>query len=210
MAKELSILNSSMESVATMDFEKVFTKAVEIFADQAMLDKKPEEVDIKELEISKAKANNFLAAISGVIEISHQVEVLSAENDKFKRKDELAILHSLRRSCEMSAKTLEGNMQITQEKLTAMQEDIENVEPDQIFTLQTVMHSNIDAGQKLIGSISRLIQLERLSGSRPWGASKQGSLSLSLIKGLDGADEGGDPTKAPRELTPEELGDIDV
>jgi len=204
--QEVATIPTSLTDVATIDFEKVFITAVEILSDQAMLNKDPSQVDLKELETSRARADNLLSAIGGVIKISHQVDIISAERDKFKRSDELNILNSLRRSCEDSALALEDNAKLARERLTEMMEDPKDVKPEEISSVQDVLHSNIDAGQKLIGSISRLIQLERMSGNRPWGNDSSSSMSISLIEGLGEKGKGGKGKKGPiRELSPEEV-----
>jgi len=84
--EEISVSTAvmSLTDVANMDFREVFKKAVDIFSDQAMLSKDVSEITIKDLEISKAKANNFLDAIAGILELSRQVDILSAEKYKFK------------------------------------------------------------------------------------------------------------------------------
>ena len=211
--RELMLVGEgTLNDVANIDFDKVFKKALELLSDQAMLGQDTKNISIKDLEISRSKVNNFLSAIGGILEISHQVELLSAEKDKFRRKDELTILNSLRRCCEMSAKTLEGNMKLTQGKLNALEADINEVSPESIAILQSVLHSNIDAGQKLIGAISRLIQLERLSGARSWGGHRDTNPSITLIEGLDKGDRGKNKSSrgAPREIKMDELEDLDM
>jgi len=187
--KELTTKSTgmSLENVASMDFEKVFHKAVEIFSDQMMLEKDPNEITVKDLEVSKAKANNFLDAIAGVLEISHQVEVLSAEKDKFKRSDELRVLNSLRRSTEKCALGLESTISMAQERLEMLMQDISQADPEKIAMLQAVLNSCVETGQKLIGSMSRLVQLERMSGGRVWGANRYANLGMRTVEGLDKA-----------------------
>jgi hypothetical protein len=190
MTKDLDISTvvNSITDVANIDFSKVFEKAIEIFSDQAMLDKSVSDITIKDLEISKAKANNFLDAIAGVIEISHQVDVLSAERDKFRRKDELAILNSMRRTVATQTEALEKNAMIASAQLSKMMETPETIDAERLALLQSVLNSSIDVGSKLISSASKLIHLERHSGGKPWGSNRYGVGSIKTISELDKAD----------------------
>lgn len=220
MSKELALSSvvTSLGDVAQMDFSKVFDKAIEVFSSQAMLDKPASEVTIKDLEISKAKANNFLDAIAGIIEISHQVEVLSAEKEKFRRQDELDILNSLRRTIAIQSKALEKNAHIAAQQLehiSSQMEDAESalaVDSERLALIQSVLNSSIDIGSKLISSAAKLIHLERHSGGRVWGNNRYAAGNIRLIDGLDKADKTkGKPGAmrgldgGPRELSMEDI-----
>ncbi|TFH07779.1 MAG: hypothetical protein E4H07_08645 [Nitrosomonadales bacterium] len=204
---ELRLANYA--DVAELDFAKVLEKAVEIFSDQAMLDKDISAISVKDLEISKAKANNFLDAIAGVVEISHQVEVISAAKDNFKRSDELNVLNSLRRSCELGANGVEKLLTKAVQYMEYLSElPAEEVTVEQLANMQAVMNENIGTSQKLIASLSRLIQLERLSGNRPYGSVRSSTLSVGHIKAFGEEDLPGVRKSAARPLSSEELKDL--
>lgn len=196
---------ASFADVANIDFTKVYEKALEIFSDQAMLDKDPANISVRDLEISKAKANNFLDAIAGIIELSHQVDVIAAAKDNFKRSDELAVLNSLRRTCTLGAKGVEKLLRKSIQHMEYLEslEDAEVTVQD-IAGLQTIINENVNTSQKLIASMSRLIQLERLSGNRPFGSGRSGTLSVGHLKEFGKED----PTAGavgPRQLSKQEV-----
>jgi len=201
MTTELSTAITAKD-LSNLDFKQVYEKAVEIFSEQALLNKKPSEVTLKDIELSRAKASNFLEAISGVLEIGHQVEILSAEQNKFKRGYELTILQKLLKSCDMQASFVEKNLTIIQERLDALFKN-DDADPEQIALLQSIMNSSIDASQKIIASMARLVQLERMSGSRPWGREKSQQTNIAMINALEPQSE--KPKEAPRKLTAEDL-----
>ena len=67
-------------------------------------------------------------------------------------------------------------------------------------------HTNcIDNMMKITAGLTRLIQLERYSGGRPWGLSQSKPANITYIKGLENKEDGDGPKKAPRKLTKEEL-----
>ena len=187
-----------------LDFEKVYERAVTIFSEQTMLNKDPDKVTLKDIELSRSKAANFLDAISGVLEIGHQVEVLSAETNKFKRKDELEILQDLLLTCKKQAKFVSRNIDLAQERLEELYET-EDPDSEQIALLSNIMNCSIDSSQKIISSMARLVQLERMSGSRPYGNSKSNISHYSS----DSNDEKKELPAKPRKLTKEDLQNID-
>ncbi len=199
---------ASFADVSNIDFAAVYSKALEIFSDQAMLGKDPTKISVKDLEISKAKANNFLDAIAGIVELSHQVEVISASKDNFKRSDELSVLNSLRRTCEISAKGIERLLKkaiVHMEYLEGLDED--QVSVQDLASMQNILNENITTSQKLIASLSRLIQLERMSGNRPFGAVRTGTLSVGHLKEFD-KEKDNAGVAAPRQLSKEELAEM--
>lgn len=212
MSKEKLPVPKNLSDIATIDFEQVFQTAVGLFSDQAMLKEKDiSKVTIKDLEAARAKSDSFLESIGHIFEISNQVELLQADSKKFKREDELNLLHSLRRSCQMMAEALETKLKITVAKLGDMEKKLaespDEVDIEQLIGVQAVMQSCVDTSQKLIASSSRLIQAERFSGLRPWGHSKSKGASISTIEGLDNRDDPGDARsgKGPRPLQEGEI-----
>lgn len=163
-----------------MDFSKMFDKAVEIFNEQMGFDKDPKDIKLADLELSRAKAKNYIEAIANIAEISHQVEVLKAERDKFKRSDELGVLNSLMRTLQGQASITERSAQMIQDKMDEYESDMSQVGPEELALLQTVLQSNIDTTSKIIAGTSRLIQVERLSGGRSWGRSGSGGERISV------------------------------
>lgn len=204
---------TKFSDIATIDYNLVAKTAVELFADQALLGKNATDITIKDLETSRAKSNNFMEAIAGLVEISHKVELLSAEKDKFKRADELRTLNMQRDMIEMQTKGVHKTLEMAIERLEQLEknlregfadEDEENKVTDQIAMMQQVMTMSVDTGQKLVASLSRLIQLERYSGGRSWGYSQRAmTTNIKLVEMLDG--EKGKKPNEIRDITPDEL-----
>lgn len=204
-------LIGSLSTLASLSMDDIFNKAVEIFGEQALLTKKPEDITIADLELSRLKSGNFLESLRGLQEVSHQMEVISAEKDRFKRGDELKILNSLLRTCASSATCLEDNVNIAYEKLSDMKENITDADPEKLAMLQSVINSNVDTAAKLTSSLSRLIQLERMSGSRPWGDKKlpmANAAQLSAWQEMERSkqiEQGAYNGNGPRRFTVEEV-----
>lgn len=190
-----------------IDFDGVMEKACEIFGGQALLDKKASEITLKDLEIGKAKANNFLDAVQGILEIGHQVEIMSADQNKFKRQDELDILHSLLRSVSKISGTLEKTIDVITKKIDRMLE-LEEVDIEEVTLLQGMLQVNIDSTQKVIASAGKVINIERVSGGRIWGSRTSGSSQVSVVEKLENSrDDGVKAGEAVRAVSWDELRD---
>jgi hypothetical protein len=168
-----------------LNFEGMFQHAMEAFSEQMLTPKK--NISLLDIEITKAKGARFSEVLGNIMALSHDLEIMSAEKDRFARKDELALMNNLRKQCEIQADLGLKNMQIAQKKL----EDCEDMEIEDIVRLQAVLDANIESTQKVIASASRLIQLERYSGNRPWGARQSKPANISYIQKLE---ESKDPT----------------
>lgn len=199
-----------------VDFNVLFNKAVELFTDQASLTNTGEEVTLRDLETKRLKATNFLDGINGLIELQHQLEVIQEEKHKFKRKDELATLNTLRETVHRQSEILQKHVDVTyyklEELMKSLDKDFEDddkrlAQVDKIALIQEILDKQVTTGQRIIAGISRLIQLERFSGSRPFGIARQGSTSISLIEGLESKEEGVPEKTPPRQLTEEEMRD---
>lgn len=191
------------------DYRAIAEKAMEMFKDQSLLTKDKNEVTIKDLETSRLKSNNFLEAMGGMLDFTHKIELLSADDMKFKRKDELSLLNNLRKTCELQAEGVHKTLQVAIKRIEQMQQE-EEPDPEKIALLQSVMQNSVDVSQKLIASTSRLIQLERYSGGRAWGHSSRAmTTNIKLIEHLNDED-GKTKPKRPREIDPNEVEDGEV
>lgn len=207
-----------------MDFKGLLDKAIEIFNDQASFGQKGNELSVSALELNKARANNFLDAIYGVVEVKHQVEILAAQEFAFKRKDELALLNTYRRTANLQAKSGERIIRMVMKRMKKLRLDLEKEDPseypdrgtyaseraritEQIALMKTILDSTIDSLQKQVATASRLIQLERMSGNRPWNPSRSKVTAPNVVKGLEDLEEdsGTGPMGGPREMSAEEL-----
>lgn len=202
----------------TLNFRAVAQKAWELLGEQAMVGKENADITVEGLELGRAKASSFLDAINGLLEVSHQVELLQAEQYKFKRTDELKIMHSLRRLCGHQAKNLEKTVKIASKRLEELMEGIDedlvgSERADAIAQMQSVISSNIDGAAKVTSSFSRLVQLERISGGRPWSGNNRGKATnpgaVKLLSEVEERNKDGSEDirgeRGPRELTEDEI-----
>lgn len=210
MSKDKLAIRPEMNNTpkVEMDYDGIYRKAVTIFADQASINKDPDDINLRDLEISKQKANNLLDSINGMLEMGHQVEILKEDHNKFKRKRELNVLHSLNNTCEITSLALEQCTQKATERLMKAMEDLDEdtgaEKMEEIASLQALLQVNIDSAQKIVNTYSTLLKTERQSGGRPWGNIRTSNTSVQLIESLDS----GDTKKAknkPREISYEEL-----
>jgi hypothetical protein len=190
---------SSYEGI--LDFKEMFSNAMDLFKEQALSAKNSK--TISQLELTKAKVNNFNDSIDHITALSHTLEILGADKDRFRRKDELTILNNLRHQCEMQSNIGLANLNMVQNKMIAMAESGE-VDAEEMRILQGTLDANIDSAQKVINSVSKLIQLERYSGNRPWGRKANSAPAIGYIKGLDAENEttaGGDSMRGGKTPT---------
>lgn len=207
-----------------MDFKGLLDKAVEILNDQASFNTKGSEISVAKLELNKARANNFLDAIYGVVEVKHQLEILAAQEFAFKRTDELELLNTYRRTATLQAKGGERIIRMVMKRMKKLRADLAQEDPEQyssrgeyaserariteqIALMKTILDSTVDSLQKQVATTSRLIQLERMSGNRPWSAARSKLNNLGTIKGLEDheGDEDSVSGEGPREMTADEL-----
>lgn len=217
IADEKMLTTYRMED-GSFDFQAMLTKASQLLGEQAMMGAAANgRQDLKTLELNKAKATNFLDAINGIIEVKHQVELLAAQEKSFKRSDELDVLNMLMNTCRIQAKGIAKTLVLARKRINvlikaASKEDISREESvqitEEIAILQNVLTASVDTTQKQIAAFSRLVQLERLSGNRPWAVSRAKPISYSTVEGLaghDGDESNGARQGPPRKMTEEEI-----
>ena len=221
MSNENSELTAQIGDVSTIDFKKVAEKAVELFADQSLIKKDADKVTLKDIELSKSKANTFLDSLAGLVEVQHKIDLISTYNQGFKRSDELEILNSLREIVSIQTKELKRNMEIARGQQDHLIKALERCEDDEegqdkreqltvhIGLLRDTIRESVDTGQKLISSTNRLIQLERYSGGKSWGNKPSATSNIKLID-MDSGEEGkGGVKKPPRAISADEMSDIE-
>lgn len=178
---------------ADTDFRTLYETAMSLFSQQATQAlKNNNEVDLKDIELTKAKANSFLDAINNVMAVKHELDVASAEKHKFKRKDELELLNNLRIVSTIQSEVCVKNAEYIRKKVYSVYDNAEargeEVDVQELGTLNNILESNIDSSNKITAQSARLIQLERFSGSRPWGSRTYAGGSgnnIQLINTLD-------------------------
>lgn len=201
--------------VAGINFEEILTEAVTLFAQQALITRDSENVTIKDLQLAKGKADNFLSSISNMLEISHSVDLLSAEKYKFRRADELKLLNNLREQFNEAAEFSKESMKFCKDGLTRIQNKMQ--QEDYAITADDMAEFNMYQGH-MANSIAtlntiakgagQLIKHERETGGRSSGTVKSNSTNVNaFLENLVTPEEGGNgkPTKKPRKLTEEEV-----
>lgn len=213
--EEAPMLPTDIQGIS-VDYQKIFKKALTLFTDQASSDEK---VDLSQIELTRAKANSFLEGLSNIVSVQHEIDIISAEKARFKRTDELRILNNLRQQCEAHSEVGKKMMEIILVRMNDMQEQMAQglpIEVEDLSLLQNLLEQNIDSTNKVIVSTSRIIQLERFSGSRPWGSRGSGaSKSIGAVKYLSDLEKGkvdfdeeAEKKRKRRRLSAEELDKI--
>lgn len=189
-----------------VNFSQMFEQAMELFAEQALLTKGAKSAKLADIELTKAKADSFLNAVSNLISISHQMDLVAEEKNRFQRKDELHLLNTLREICTKQAEAAKKTMDLISDKLEKCYEDPKSFRAEDVVMFHNLLEASIDSTQKIIASSSRLIQLERNSGSRPWGRAGGSSMPIGYISGLDDNNQLGDaPVQKPRRLSADDI-----
>jgi hypothetical protein len=202
--------------VAGINFEEILTEAVTLFAQQALITRDSETVTLKDLQLAKGKADNFLSSISNMLEISHSVDLLSAEKYKFRRADELKLLNNLREQFNEAAEFSRESMKFCKDGLTRIQNKMQQegyaITADDMaeFNMyQGHMANSIATLNTIAKGAGQLIKHERETGGRSSGTVKMNSTNVNaFLENLVTPEEGGDGgkhKKKPRKLTEEEV-----
>lgn len=194
---------SQQEDKETIDYQNLLKQAAKIFASQAGLDGKDK--DLTQIETDKARANNLVDAISNALTMSHSLDLLQAEDKRFKRGDELTLLNSLFNTCKVQAHMAHKTTLKSNQFLDQLSAD----NPEDIIAGQAIMSREADITNKIIHSVEKLISLERHSGGRHYGAREASPNSMMYIKSLELAEEEKSANSKPkgqvRQLTHEEV-----
>lgn len=221
---ELAIVKNSPPRT---DFTTLLEKALITFKEQSLMDDDAEEITLDTITLRKAKANSVLDSIQNLISMSHLNEIVAAEKHKFRREEELTAMNPLLESFKMAAisskKTLEylikqqdkAMAQLAEfdeeedySRTTGLGDDEESprtLSADRVVMLQEATTRAIDNLNKVTAGLTRLIQLERFSGTRPWGNSRGVSQMKNSESGLLALGEESSGKKKPRKLSKAEL-----
>lgn len=213
-----------------IDFRSSYDQLVELIRDQAMIGKNPDTASMQSLALTRAKAQNFLDAVFNIVQASHLHEIVENDKYKFRRADEMAVMQPMLRSLQVAAISGEKSLRFLTAKLdvalAAMEDPYEVTEEDkrqdnktmQKHLLQTEMIAAIQAAHtaaleninRIVSGLTRVIQLERFSGARPWG--NKASITFSGGEeggkgngGDGGGVGGGKEVRKNRQLSPEEI-----
>lgn len=214
--REVSILPhknmGSEERAPVLNFSQAYNTMVELIRDQATLSNNGhQEADLKSLQLTRAKAQNYLEAVFNVVQLSHLHEIVESDAQKFRRVEEMEVMNPLLRSLKLAAIAGEKSLTYLTRKLDvaleAMECEIEVDEQDRTLNtkrmqkhlLQTEMIASIQAAHtaalenvnRIVAGLTRVIQLERFSGARPWGT-KGGGVSIDGGGGGSSKPEGGE------------------
>lgn len=176
-----------------IDFKALLSKAVGIIQEQSLVGQDPASITLKSMELSKAKANSLLEALHNIVLVTHTSEILSADSLKFKRAEEMGVLKPLLTAFNQAAQAGEKSMIILVKKLTEAEENMKEVgtlEEEEtkariLNYMQEAYGACIDNLNKIVAGTARLVQLERFSQGRPWGAVGVSRGNMGYIEKLD-------------------------
>jgi hypothetical protein len=196
---------------SAVDFSEMYSQSVKIFSEQARLAASPDKLNLMDLQVSRTRTENFLNAISGMLEIADKVELLGAEKFKFKRIEELAVLNSLMDRYSSATIYVKKNMDLCQKELgvlyAKMEDDGEDsglTEDDinKMSTLQRFMEQSIDMIKKLSDGTGKLIETERKSGGRKMGDDRPLVAMNSYMDSFKNESTGDDKKETVVDVTP--------
>lgn len=203
---------------SVIDFRSLFKQAAALIQEQSLINVDPNTISLKSMELSKAKANSLLEALHNVTLVTHSAEILNADSQKFKRVDEMSVLNPLLKAFGQAAVVGENSMRILVKKLeeaeASMKIESGSLEEEEtkariLNYMQEAYGMCIDNLNKIVAGSARLIQLERFSQGRPWGAAATSRGNIGYIDALDSGakvPENGAPGATPaRALTKEEI-----
>lgn len=205
----MEIDSYSLDAGQVIDYKGVLNEAVRVFSDQALITKNSDNVTLKDLQLAKGKAENYLSAVAGLIEISHKVELLTAEKDKFKRVDELRLLNNLRNQFEKAASFSDKLMDMCMSQLESLESELMTNTKDvtgiilKISAVQEFMSNAIVALTNINNGTSKLIKIERESGGRSSSDVKTSNTSINTF--LDRDEKDNVPKVKPRKISEKEL-----
>lgn len=210
---ELKACAAEKNSIADVQFNELFDKAISIFkaqADASLGDAGDgDDVSFERLELMKAKANNVLDSIGNVLELRHIVDVIKSDHLRFKRVDELKLLNRLKGQCEAQAELNESCINAVRNRMLEAYASEEGLDEEELDVISGMLERGMGRTDKLVGTVNKLIKLERDSGNRAWGQRQSSSSgNINYIKGLKDAEGDGynSSRKAkPRLLSPSEL-----
>lgn len=278
--KELPEVMPAQNAVATVDtseridFNRHLETVSQLVIDQAQLSQDTTINDIAALEMGEVRVGSYMNAITNMLGVTHLADIISADDVKFKRRDEMEVLNPLLQSYKAAARSsnrvvsylarqLDRNVDAIEEleqegihvtdltdyALTTNNKELEkslkrvppdgdeevaNLDyrrnPDRILAnighLHMAFDGAVDSVNKITGGMEKLLQLDRYSGSKPWGnmraggaissgagASQVRKLSAAVRPALEDNSSGsGGPgisggvnNNEPREISAEEL-----
>lgn len=213
--KELSVVEpSSLVESGNVNFNTLYDTAIDLISDQALVASESGELSMADLRLSKAKTENFMDAIGSMLEISHKVEMLSADPKKFKRGRELDLLNGLFSQYEEGYAFLKSSMTICTDQLERIQQKAEDDELtqediDQMVSLRSLMSDSMKMLKSLAAGSVDLIKAERETGGRSVGGGGGPAITMqSFMESFEGGKGGGKGKKGadkPRKLSDEEI-----
>ena len=198
--KELSVMGEVISDFSkTVNFKGLYNSALEVFGKQAELafeddggfssggggSRRSNIEKLEKLELVKAKSDSLLDAVSNIQKIRHELEIMAESEGSFRRGVELDLLGELLESCRMQARISKKMGDRISARIDELLDvvsggggvgvgeegelSIESAKAE-LDMLNMALDINIDKTNKIISSSAKLIELERKSGSRPWGA----------------------------------------
>lgn len=182
------------KELATDNFSGTLHSAIESLNNQLHIASKKDGVTSKDVSIAREKSNLVFDALNKAIHLSHLQEIISQNEKKFKRLDELKVLSPLLESLQQAAEMARKSVGFF---LREMDKELSKDEPDEvrINTLQEGYERSLSNINRTVVSLDKTIRLERLSGGRSW--KEQALPKLQSSKYVE--DPEGDDEKGPSE-----------
>lgn len=209
----------------SLDFNGLQAKMIELINAQAMVDVK--DISLSEIELTKAKADNYLQALNNMLEIADRFELIQAQAKKFKRTDELDMLNTLRETVHLAGQIGQRNMKQAARVQDAILSNIDEdglgggVGVEALSGVEEILEQNVGRVSKLTATAAELIKLERESGGRPMGQNRSKVPTINYMMKLEekakeakqereygvgvGGGGGAGKNSAPRAMTEEEM-----
>lgn len=210
----------------SLDFNGLQSKMIELINAQAMVDVK--DISLSEIELTKAKADNYLQALNNMLEIADRFELIQAQAKKFKRTDELDMLNTLRETVHLAGQIGQRNMKQAARVQDAILSNIDEdglgggVGVEALSGVEEILEQNVGRVSKLTATAAELIKLERESGGRPMGQNRSKVPTINYMMkleekakeakqereygvGVGGSGGGAGKNSAPRAMTEEEM-----
>lgn len=209
---------SKRDIAPAIDFRHSYDQLVGLIREQTLMDKNPDTADLKSISLTRAKAQSFLDAVFNIVQASHLYEIIENDKSKFRRADEMAVMSPILRSLRVAAiageksltyltgkldvalEAMENPVEVTEEdrQLTSKQMQKHLVQTEMIAAIQTAHTAALENINRIVTGLTRVIQLERFSGARPWGNRTQ-NLSFGGSGGDDGEGGRGEEESAPKD-----------
>lgn len=136
-----------------VDFSGVLEKAMELFKEQAQMGTDGKLMGLAEIELSEARANAFLNAITNTLSVSHLTNLAEAEGTQFKRRDEMSVYNPMLHSFAVASHSVERRMDYVARQMGRTMDRLEDYEAEGVYldslgSLESLVGGSAGGGRK--------------------------------------------------------------